>query len=291
MNLTDEQLDWIEDHRLLIALIGVVIIAIIIGICIHNANVKKKSEAEAAEQARIEQEEAEEAARLAALEQDQVEPEQPIDSYRHKLGLDGDYATEERVEVVEQDGTEIEVKPETTKRAKYDTTVIIYDHTGVPQTNVDGSSCLTYMEGVTLDNFGSYWGTALTEDDFNGNQRYLVGVSQNRDDFLKGDLQSVGWLIDNLGSLEPNDCIKFTDLHVIGDLSDSHVAMLCSSDWYSAFGLKDTLLVFEDISGSLKTSDFSDGDTFSATVFVHNIKIEPDVNGQRVVCLEYATFE
>ena len=125
---------------------------------------------------------------------------------------------------------------------------------------------------------------------FKATKKILIGVDQDYYDFEKGDLQSVGWLISNIDSIEDNTAVKFTNLHVIGSLSDDHVALLCCYDWYSAFGIKDTLVVLEDISGTLKTSDFKEGDIFSATVYGHNIKVEK-VNGQNVVCAEFATFE
>ena len=156
---------------------------------------------------------------------------------------------------------------------------------------MDGSSCKAYQKSVSLNDFGSHWGTSLTEDDFKGGDFYMVGVEQNPDDTLRGDLQSTGWLIDNLDKMNDNDAIKFTNLHVIGDLSQSHVALLCSYDWYSAFGLKDTVVVFEDISNTLNVKDFKDGDIFSATVFRHNIKVVPNVHGQRVIVVQYAVFE
>ena len=106
----------------------------------------------------------------------------------------------------------------------------------------------------------------------------------------RGDLQSVGWLIQNLSSLSEETAIKFTNLHVIGSLSATHTAVLCSYDWYSVFGLKDTLVMFEDISGTLDASAFTDGAVFSATVFAHNVKVVENVNGQRVVCVQYSTF-
>ena len=118
----------------------------------------------------------------------------------------------------------------------------------------------------------------------------VIGVDQNPKDVEKYDLQSVGWLKDNLKSLDKNTAVKFTNLHIIGSLSNTHVALLCSYDWYSVFGLRDTLVVFEDISGQLNVKDFKEGDIFSATVFAHNIK-RVDVNGQSVICVQYNVFK
>ena len=171
----------------------------------------------------------------------------------------------------------------------YPVSVEIFDKTDVPKVNMDGSSCKAYFNSVKLDSFGSYWGSSLTDADFYGANRYLVGVDQNPDDAEIGDLQSTGWLIDHLDGMNENDVIKFTNLHTIGSFSDSHVALLCSYDWYSAFGLDDTLVVFEDISGTLKAKKFTDGVIFSAVVYKHNIQVK-EVNGKRVICVQYNIF-
>ena len=78
----------------------------------------------------------------------------------------------------------------------------------------------------SLVDFGVLWGDSLTEDDYNTKTRYLVGVEQDRNDFERGDLQSVGWVFDNIDKMNDSDAIKFTNLHVISSLDDSHV---CSS--------------------------------------------------------------
>lgn len=166
----------------------------------------------------------------------------------------------------------------------------VFAQTQVPNVNVDGSSCKAYQSGVSLEDFGSFWGTKLGDDDKKSKTKILVGVSQDNIDAELEDLQSVGWLINKVGVLSQDTAIKFTNLHVIGSLATDHVAVLCSYDWYSAYGLKDTLVVFEDISGTLKPEDFNDGAVFSATAFIHNMKVET-VNGQDVLCVEYADYE
>lgn len=209
-------------------------------------------------------------------------------SYQSGLNLDKDKGKDGRIEVTEAPTTEAP-PPEQTE-PNYDVDVCIFDHTTVPVRNVDGSSCKDYFDAVTLDDFDSYWGKKLTEDDFKSRTKVMVGVAQNPKDTEKYDLQSVGWLKDNLKKLDKNTAVKFTNLHVIGSLSSSHVALLCSYDWYSVFGLRDTLVVFEDISGKLNVKDFKEGDIFSATAFAHNIK-RMDVNGQSVICVQYNVFE
>lgn len=287
--MKDKVLDFIEDHRVLciVGIILVIIICILFGI--RSNNLKKKKAEEIAKM----QEEALAAAQAqeqTSLEQDVEEEKVPENKYKNSLGLDADSDKDERIEITEPEPEPIvEVTP-VQKEPTYSVMVDVFDHTTVPKRNMDGSSCKAYQEKVKLKDFGTYWGTELTEEDFKGGNFYLVGVEQNTNDTLMGDLQSTGWLISNLDSLNDNDAIKFTNLHVIGHLSSSHVAMLCSYDWYSAFGMTDTLVVFEDISNSLKVGDFKDGDIFSATVFKHNIKVLDNVKGQRVIVVQYATF-
>ena len=284
-------LDFIEDHRLACIIGGIVVILLICGLGIRSCNLKKAeqeriiAEQQAALEAELEAQRLEEEAALANNEDDE-----PKSQYQVSLGLQAE--SDGRVEVVEEEPEPepepvVEVKTEPNFEVEYN----IFDKTGVPKKNVDGSSCKAYLEKVSLKDFGTYWGTKLTEDDFNSPQRVLVGVDQDPNDFERGDLQSVGWVFENMDNLSDNTAIKFTNLHVIGKLSDSHVAVLCSYDWYSAFGLTDTLVVFEDTSDTLNVEDFEDGAIFSATVFKHNMKVAENVNGKRVLCVQYDVFK
>lgn len=285
--MKDNIIDFIEDHKKLCIILGIVVVLIVVMCCIRSSNMKKKAEADA-----LAAQEAATESQLTQIEQDTEEEKKPSNPYKNSLGLDAGKDNDERVNIKEEEEpvTE-EPKVPIQTEPTYDTLVTVFDHTEVPKRNMDGSSCKAYQKSVTLNDFGTYWGTSLTEDDFKGGDFYMVGVEQNPDDTLRGDLQSIGWLIDNLDKMNDNDAIKFTNLHVIGDLSQSHVALLCSYDWYSAFGLKDTVVVFEDISNTLNVKDFKDGDIFSATVFRHNIKVVPNVHGQRVIVVQYAVFE
>lgn len=173
----------------------------------------------------------------------------------------------------------------------YGDAVVCWDKDGVPDKMVDGSSCKAYLHQVSLSDFGSKWGKKLTMDDKFATEFYMVGVNQNPDDYVKArDCQSVGWLNTNFNKMGSHAVIKFTDLNVIGSLSDTHVAVLCSYDWYSVFGNDDTLVLFEDISGTLKKKDFKQGVIFSAFAYRHNMKIK-HVNGQNVVCVQYNKFK
>ena len=292
--MLDNILDFWEDHKK-ICIAGIVVIVIgIILIVVRTVNMKNQHEAYLAEQELKAQQELEEqiaaeeeAARKAAEEEaantKTYKTTGYIDSLSYRAETDGrvEYKEKEEEEQVEQ----VEIKEPT-----YNLEVHIYDSTGVPDTMVDGSSCKEYLENVSLADFGTMWGTELTEDDYNSTIKYLVGVKQDKNNFERGDLNSVGWLMDNLSTLSPETAIKFTNLHVIGSLSSTHTAVLCSYDWYSAFGLKDTLVVFEDISGTLDMDSFTDGAIFYATVFAHNCKIVEDVNGQRVLVVQYNVF-
>lgn len=285
----DKLLDFIEDHR--IAIIGVIVLVVIVSIVVGVSNAKLKKEAR----------EAQEAEELAAYQEQQAEiakqreeaeankkVEQPYESYEASLGLNnGDGRI--NVQPEEEEETSFEGGEVVQLTARYPVDIVKFDWVEVPEKMVDGSSCKDYLASVSKDSFHLGWGTELTEDDFTGGERFLVGTEQNPDDTLYGDLQSVGWLMEHLDMLEPNDAVKFCNLHVIGDLGTSHIALLCSYDWYSAFGLKDTLVVFEDTTGTFDKSLLSDGDIFSTTVFAHNIE-KTQVNGQNVIIVQWADY-
>lgn len=281
--MMDNIIDFWEDHKKLVIGLGVVLVLVIGLLVVRSSNLKKKAAQEEADRLAAMQ------AEQNRLNQDQVEEEEPKDEYKNLLGLDADKWSDERVEV--KDSEEEEPPPPVVKRTpRYPVEVNVFDNTAVPKVNMDGSRCKDYYDKVSLADFGTYWGSDLTEEDFIGNTRYYVGVAEENYNPLN-DLESVGWLITNLSTLQPNDVIQFTNLHVIGSLSKTHVALLCSYDWYSAFGLDDTLVVFEDISKTLNVDDFKDGDIFSATVFVHNIKVVDNVAGKRVLVCEYQTYD
>lgn len=278
--------DFFEDRKKLCIVLAVVLVLIIVMFSIRSHNLKKKANAEADNSVT----QSTQVAQSSQIKQDEEVKKEPENTYKNSLGLDADKDKDERIQYEVETEAPLEPTEPVQTDPTYTPVVTIYDHTVVPQKNMDGSSCKAYQSSVKLADFGTFWGSSLTDDDFKAGEFYMVGVTQNKDDTIKGDLQSTGWLIDNLDSLADNDCIKFTNLHVIGSLSDTHTALLCSYDWYSAFGLKDTLVVFEDISNTLSPSDFEDGDIFSALVFRHNVKVET-VKGQRVIVVQYATFK
>lgn len=287
----DKILDFIEDHRALV-IIGIAVIILIITIVgIKSISDKRAAQREADEQARIaygQQQAAAEQARLEAEANKKVE--QPYNSYAASLGLNnGDgrvqVQPEEEEEVVEYVDPNEKVQLE----ARYPVDILKFDWVEVPEKMVDGSSCKGYLASVGTDSFHLGWGTPLTEDDFIGGERFLIGTEQNPNDTLYGDLQSVGWLHEHINLFQPNDAIKFCNLHVIGDIGTGHICLLCSYDWYSAFGLTDTLVVIEDPTGTFDKSLLSDGDIFSTTVFAHNLEATV-VNGQRVIVAQWADY-
>lgn len=219
-----------------------------------------------------------------------VEPT-PTPTYESSLSID-ERLKEEKIKKkqAEEKRKAIEKKKHKKIKPHFDVTCKVFTHTDVPKRNVDGSSCRAYRKKVNLIDFGTAWGSRLTNADRKSTTKILVGVDQDDIDEEIADLQSVGWLISHIGGMKGNTAIKFTNLHVIDKLSKDHVALLCSYDWYSVFGMEDTLVVFEDISGSLKVKDFRAGDVFEATAFVHNIKVT-HVNGQSVVCVQYNTYD
>jgi uncharacterized protein YxeA len=271
-------------NKKLIIILGVIVVIFIIMLIIRHHNLSNKATSEDTETTDTSTEVVEDTQTGIT----EATTEAPQDSYKQSLGIgNGDDTTI----TIERDPTTEATTEYVQTEPTYETVVNNFTHTEVPDKMVDGSSCKNYLASVKLSDFGSFWGSALTDEDFVGHKKYLVGVEQDGETVEKGDLQSVGWLLDNLEAekFQSNDAIKFTNLHIIGSLADDHLAVLCCYDWYSAFGLKDTLVVFEDISNTLKVSDFNAGDVFSATVFVHNIKTTT-VKGYRVVCVEYTPF-
>ena len=293
--MLDNILDFWEDHRK-ICIGGIIaVIFIILMVIIKACNEKKGAEELAAqEQARIEQEALEEQQRLEEEEAARIAEEESkkkvytetgyADSLSYRAKGDGRVTYEEGQD---EEQTPVEVDA---PKASYNIEVHIFDRTDVPTKNVDGSSCKDYLDKVSLADFGTMWGSDLTEEDFNSDTKFLVGVEQDKNNYEHGDLMSVGWVFENFDTIPDNAAIKFTNLHVIGSLSSTHTALLCSYDWYSVFGLKDTLVVFEDMSGTLNPSDFKDGVVFYSTVFKHNCKVMQNVNGQRVLVVEYNVF-
>lgn len=289
--MRDIILDFIEGHRKLVFGVVIFLLLLIVILAVRSNNLKRKALLE--EEQRIEEEIASSSAVVTggALEQDVEPAREPESKYRQSLGLDAGKDGDGRVQVAP---TPVAVEP-TTKQSveplkpKYTPEVIVFDHTVVPERNMDGSSCKAYQSGVSIKDFDAFRGSSLTADDMKADKLQLVGVKQNPKDYEKGNLESVGWLMSHLNQIPKNKVIKFTNLHVIGSLSDKKVSLLCSYDWYSAFGLKDTLVYFEDISGTLSVKDFKDGDIFSAIVYRHNISTIT-ANGQKVLVVKYAVF-
>lgn len=263
-----------KSHKGLIVIVAVVgVIGALFGVRSYNLSKKEKQQT----QEKLQQ--------VIQPTEELTTEEAPTPSYESSLNKKEDKKNNSKVDkVTTEDETLEELVP------NFDVTCNVFGQTKVPVKNVDGSSCKAYLDSIYLADFDTYWGTSLDVNDMKSTTKHLVGVDQDNIEEEVADLQSVGWLISNFEKLDKHDAIKFTNLHVIGSLSDSHVAVLCSYDWYSAYGLKDTLVLFEDISGTLTTEDFIDGAIFSATAFVHNIKVV-NVKGQNVVCVQYNVFK
>jgi hypothetical protein len=180
-----------------------------------------------------------------------------------------------------------ETQPPTTKEPEkiesFDLTFRAYDKTTVPSVLLDGTSCKAYLSKLKSEDI-SGWGSNLTESDIKSRTRVLVGAMQNPEDTIKGDLQSVGWLINNLNTLSDNTCIKFTDLRVVGTVPSNKTTLLCMYSWYSVFGMTETLVIFEDCSNSV--GKVEDGSTISFSIYKHNARIQT-IKGQEVVVVKY----
>lgn len=271
-------MNFLSEHKKLCITLGVVIILVIIMFAIRSHNLSKRNQLKK-EQSTVLEEESE-----SSEETTEPESTEETTKYDSDLGLGND-ETGRYVEIPTEAPT-TEAPREDTKYKSFDLTVRNYDRDSVPDKLIDGSSCKNYLRNVSLSDFGGNFGTPLTEEDKNSRDRILVGVNQNPDDKIKDDLQSVGWLMNNMNNLSDTTCIKFTDLHVVGSLSTSHVALLCMYNWYSVFGMKDCFVLFEDMSGTLDLSNFSEGSIISFGAYRHNLKLM-NVNGQRVVVVQY----
>lgn len=171
---------------------------------------------------------------------------------------------------------------ETTTKKSIDIYFNVTGNTEVPKLNVDGSSYLSYRNSIDIDDFKLVSPSQLTDENLYCDDYYVVGTEQT----VTGDLKSLGWLRTNLDSLDKNKPVHFTNLHVIDNLNSKGVSLLCSYDWYSAFGLKDTLVLLNNISDTSGASKYKSGDIVSVVIFIKNISIQY-VNNQWVVCLNY----
>lgn len=280
--------DFISEHKKLTIIVAIILVLFIVLIVwrqirISNGSFKSSNNTEKVEQ----NTESTQIQQNTSIQKDTEE--NPESSYTASLGINKDKG-DGRVEVKEPDTQEETEDTEIESEPNYPTDILVFDHTGVPKKNVDGSSYQDYLKDITIADFDTSFGKKLNSKDKDTKKRILVGVEQNKDDYVKGDLQSVGWLINNIDSIKGNTAIKFTNLHIIDNIDDDGIGLFCSYDWYSAFGLKDTMVLLIDKSGTLKSSDFKNGDIFSVTVYAHNVKVER-VKGYNVVCLRYETFD
>ena len=251
-------MDFIKKHKVLFIVIGVVLAIFIVMCIIRTVNLFKKANEPAPEVSQIVPE--------TPIEEEEQETEQS--DYQSSLSIkakEEESKKEEAEKRLAEKRAEEERKKQEEEAKKaaeaaeptYGDDVKIWSSDGVPEIMEDGRSIKQYLAEVSLADFGSKWGSALNNEDKLTEDFYMVGVDQNPDDYVKGvQNQSFGWLIDNLNGLPKNGAIKFTDLNVVGSLASDHVALLCCYNWYSVWGLKETMMVFEDISGTLKPADF-----------------------------------
>ena len=283
-------MSFFKEHRIL-ATILVLLVVFVVVMCtirwVRKANGTFKDHNATNSEQQTETQSTQDQQQNTSIKEDTEED--PDSSYSASLGINKDKG-DGRVTITETETEENTEEDTESKEPNYNTVVTVFDHTGVPKTNVDGSSYKDYLKNVSISDFDTSFGKKLTKKDKETKNRLLVGVEQNKDDYVKGDLQSVGWLINNIDSIDGNTAIKFTNLHIIQNIADDGVALFCSYDWYSAYGLKDTMVLFIDDSDTLSASDFSNGDIFSATVYAHNVKVEK-INGYNVVVVKYRSFD
>ena len=133
--MSDGVLDWIEDHRGLI--IGLVIVVIVIGAMfgIRTYNLSKKSNEQVDNNQQQQQV-------VTQYTQEPTITEEP--SYESSLA--------NRVEDKKKDSTKNRVEKEEVVKEivpNIEVSCNVFTKTRVPNRNVDGSSCKTYLNGVT----------------------------------------------------------------------------------------------------------------------------------------------
>lgn len=284
--------DFISKHKILVVIAVVILLFILILVAARQKNMAKKT----AEQNSSVATTSVAQNSYTQLVEDEVNTQS---EYERQLGL-GANRSDGRVtitdEVKNKQEEERRKQEEEAKRRTeplYDVYSRTYDSQPIygPSSRVDNDAFRTYCSHINLGVTGSFWGDKLTEADWEPSQKIMVGVTQNPANTEGGDLQSVGWLMNNLGNLASNTCIKFADLHVVQNISnDNHVAVISIYSPYSAYNYKDIIVVFEDISGTLNQANFKEGDIFEALVFAHNIKVQ-NLDDTRILKVEYATFE
>lgn len=277
-----------------VIVLGVIVALLIVGIVIRSINMSKKKEAETQQEV-TEQQQVDETTSKSSDSSKSQEFESSLTASAKEEEREKEEVEQRKKEKEEAEEKAAKEEEERLKAEKakptYGDALKIWSSDGVPEIMEDGRSIKQYFKETSISDFGSSWGTALDNKDKLTESFYMVGVDQNPDDFVKGvQSQSFGWLISHLGGIDKNSAIKFTDLNVVDSYSSDHVAMLCCYNWYSIWGLKETMMFFEDVSGTLKPSDFSPGTIFSAIIYAHNIKVV-DVNGQTVICVQYNTFK
>lgn len=284
---------WVKRHKVLVIIIAVVLVLFGSALGIRSHNLQKKAEAEA--QAKIEAEQ------KAQKEAEAEKQKEKSESYDPSLGVNSGNDAKGKVEISDEVRQEqAEEDAEAARKAEldnqttpnYPTELRVYDHISVPEYAIDGTSWKKYANSVSLDDFGSKWGSALTHEDVITTSRVVVGTDDVEEGHHIDDEspRSVPELLNNFDSLvKPHTAYTFTDLKAIKSLSNDHTAMLCTYEWYSVYGLKDELVVFEDISGSVPLDTIKAGDTFSFTAYGQNMSHKV-VNGKNVLLVQYSTF-
>ena len=292
--MKEKLIDFIEEHRrdaILLAIVLVIIIVVVIS-SIVRAISSKKQKAEPTEPAQTVTEQPQ------GITQDTVSDEPEPSEYQSSLALDKDKDSDGRVTIEEKEEQENLENYELTglTEPKYEVSTQKIYHTEVEDILRDGTNLIAYANNSNNGKYSHGFGSALTEADFIGTTQYLVGVAKELQDtgfdmnIYKGNsFQSTGWLISNLDNLKDTDSVKFTNLRVVKNLSDTNTKLLCVYSYFSVFGLKDVMVYFEDNSGTIAPNTYVEGDMFSAVAFKHNIKID-NVDGYNVLNVQYFTF-
>lgn len=287
--------------KLLLVLLALgIAVVMLFGVRSHNLKIKKQKEAKAKTEA-IAKKKAE--AKAQAEEEEKEKQANTFDS--EIIGSDDDDVSKHIVTITDEVRKKQEKKDEKARKQaeldaqtepNYPVELRVWDNITVPEYTKDGRRWDTYADTFSLDDFPSKWGKALDHDDVIASKRLIVGTDDVEEGHrIKGaEPISTQELFESKGTfkkyIKKHTAVTFTDLKCVKSLSSDHVALLCTYEWYSVYGFKDEMVIFEDISDTLHVDDIKPGDTFSFTAYGHNIS-HKTFNGNNILLVEYDTFD
>lgn len=287
--------------KLLLVLLALgIAVAMLFGVRSHNLKIKKQKEAKAKTEA-VAKAKAEKEAEAEAEAKKKAET-----TFKPELVEDDDDDISKHIVEITDEVREKQAKKDkkAEEKAKLDaqtepnfpTDLRVWDSITVPEYTKDGRRWDSYADTFSLSDFPSKWGTQLTHDDIIAKKRLVIGTDDVEEGHrIKGaEPLSTQELFASSKSfkkyIKKHEAVTFTDLKCVKSLSDDHVALLCTYEWYSVYGFNDEMVIFEDISDTLRVGDIKPGDTFSFTAYGQNIS-HKKFNGNNILLVQYDTFD